>query len=438
MSRLSVAALIEEDGFPEPDRFMMKSWDSAIACALLVCCIVLTASAGPMQELNPPVQSWFAAAPPLPQPQGKVVKVATAEDLVKAIEEAEANQTIFVADGHYRMPRYVEIRADNVTLRSALGHRQQVILDGTQSRHGELLGVRACSGVTIADLTIQNVRTNGFKINSETNVQKLTIYNCIIHNVWQRGVKGVKVPAENREAIRPTDCRIRYCLFYNDRPKHLSDDPADIANGNYVAGIDVMYAKDWTISDNVFVGIRGRTGEARGAVFLWMDSRDCTVERNIIIHCDTGICLGNSHRARFPIHCTNCTVRNNFITGAPENGILADYTRDCKIIHNTVHHPASRLQRLIRLVHDNEGLVVANNLLSGPPMRIETKSKFQSRGNVEKELTKSFVNVAEGNLHLKEKVPGVTGAAERLPEVGEDIDRRRRNDPTDVGAQQQL
>ena len=33
-----------------------------------------------------------------------------------------------------------------------------------------------------------------------------------------------------------------------------------------------MYARDWAISHNVFVSIRGRTGEARGAVFLWHEA----------------------------------------------------------------------------------------------------------------------------------------------------------------------
>jgi len=37
---------------------------------------------------------------------------------------------------------------------------------------------------------------------------------------------------------------------------------------NYVGGIDAMYARQWTICDNVFVGIQGRTRAARGAVFL--------------------------------------------------------------------------------------------------------------------------------------------------------------------------
>jgi pectate lyase len=210
------------------------------------------------------VQDWFPKAPALPPATGDVVEVSTVEELVRAVEQARPGQTILVAEGHYLMPRYIEIRADRVTLRGASGWREGVVLDGVQSMHGELVGVRGCCDVTIADLTIQNIRFNGFKINSDSNVQRLTIRNCIIHNIWQRGVKGVKVPEANRETTRPKGCRVQYCLFYNDRPKQLADDPADIAQGNYVAGIDVMYAKDWVISDNVFVASRAGRAKAGG------------------------------------------------------------------------------------------------------------------------------------------------------------------------------
>ena len=119
--------------------------------------------------------------------------------------------------------------------------------------------------MTIADLLIQNVQWNGIKIDSETGVQRVTIHNCVLHNVWQRGIKGVTVPEANRERLRPRDFRIEYCFFINDRPKRFGDDPADTAQsfgGDYIGGIDVMFASGWTISDNVFVGIHGRTASA--------------------------------------------------------------------------------------------------------------------------------------------------------------------------------
>jgi len=382
--------------------------------------------------LDPPVQNWFPKAPRRPEPPDRAVKVSNVPELVKALREATAGQTILLADGHYLMPHYVEIRADDVTLRSASGRRERVVLDGAKSRDGELLGFRACSGVTVSDLTIQNVRWNGFKINSETNVQRLTIYNCIIHNIWQRGVKGVKVPPENRD---PRKCRVQYCLFYNDRPKRLRDDPADIARGNYIAGIDVMYARDWVISDNVFVGIQGRTQEGRGAIFLWFDAQGCVVERNIIIDCDVGLQLGNPHRADgVQYHCAGCVARNNFITRAPEAGIVTTYTKGCKVLHNTIHDPESRLGRLIRTVFANEGLVVANNLLSGPRMSNESDSRIQFINNRIEEMTDVLADPDRGNLHLTGAAAGLLDRATALPEVTEDIDGQPRGARPYIGA----
>ncbi|MGD8500707.1 MAG: right-handed parallel beta-helix repeat-containing protein [Phycisphaerales bacterium] len=384
---------------------------------------------------NAPEGQWFPKAPALPRPKGPTVEVSDAQGLIRALGEAEPGQTILLADGHYMMPRYVQIATDNVTLRGASGHRERVVIDGAESRHRELLGITACSGVTIADLTIQNIRSNGFKINSETNVQKLTIYNCVIHNIWQRGIKGVKVPKENRDDIRPKQCRVQYCLFYNDRPKRLSDDAADIAQGNYIAGIDVMYAKGWVISDNVFVGIQGRTFEGRGAVFIWHDSQDCVIERNIIIDCDVGLQLGNPHRASgTQYHCVRCVARNNFITRAPEAGIVTVYTENCRVLNNTIHDPDSRLGRLIRTVFTNDGLVIANNLISGPGIRNESESRITFRNNLIRDFTDGFIDPAAGNLHLTSGAVEAVDKGVTLAEVVEDVDRESRGARPDIGA----
>jgi parallel beta-helix repeat protein len=198
-----------------------------------------------------------------------------------------------------------------------------------------------------------------------------------------------------------------------------------------------MFPSDWVISDNVFVGIHGRTGEARGAVFLWHDVRRCIVERNVMIDCHSGICMGNSSLPEgIQIHCTDCIVRNNFVTRCSENGILADYTRGCRIVNNTVYDPRSRLGRLIRLVHDNEGLLVANNLICGPPIRVETTAKVDFRANIEKDITAALADPAHGDLRLTERAVEAIGRAARLTEAPDDIDRKPRGARTDVGAHQ--
>ncbi|MCK4292744.1 MAG: right-handed parallel beta-helix repeat-containing protein [Planctomycetes bacterium] len=385
--------------------------------------------------INPPSRPWFPKAPALPRPKGQVIEVSNAQELIRALDEVKAGGTIFLADGHYMMPHFIEIKTDNVSLRSASGYRERVVIDGAASRDGELIWITSCSGVTIADLTIRNIKWNGFKINSQTNVQELTIYNCIIHNIWQRGVKGVKVPKANREAVRPKRCRVQYCLFYNDRPKRLSDDTHDIAGGNYVGGIDVMYPKNWVISDNVFVGINGRTREARGAIFIWHDAQDCVIERNIIINCDAGICLGNPHRPEdIRIHCTGCVVRNNFVTGATEGGIVPVYTKDCRILNNTIYERDSRMGRLIRTVFANDGLLIANNLVSGPKIRNESDSDIRFVNNLQKDLAGAFVNPSQGDLHLTSRAGEAIDKGVKLPEVTSDIDGQTRGEKPDIGA----
>ncbi len=387
---------------------------------------------------EPPIQAWFPSAPKFSLNTDKIIRVSNVKELFDAVNNAEKGTIILIADGFYQMPSYLEITTDNLTLMGESGHREKVIIDGSKSIHGELIGITRCSGVTIANLTIQNIKWNGFKLNTNTNVQNVTIYNCIIHNIWQRGVKAVLIPEGDRENIRPKNCKVQYCLFYNDRQKQYSDDPADTDEnfgGNYIGGIDIMYATNWVISDNVFICIQGRTRSARGAIFTWHESRNCIIERNIIIDCDTGIALGNSFkRPDTPVHCSGFIVRNNFVTRAPENGILADYTYDCKIVNNTIHDPENRLGRLIRLVHDNDGLLVANNIISGPKIRNESKSKITFINNLEKELTGYFVDPEHGNLHLKGKIDDVAGKAMLLSEVTEDIDRNPRPKNPSIGA----
>ena len=329
-------------------------------------------------------QAWFPKAPSLPKPSGNVIQVKTVNELFQATKDVAPGGSILLADGHYLMPRYFELTTDNVTLRGASGDRHKVILDGASSRHGELVGITGAKGVTIADLTIRNIKWNGFKINSDRGAEKATIYNCVIHNIWQRGVKAPAMPKE-KGTRGPRECRIQYCLFYNDRPKQFADDETDTAdsfNGNYIGGIDVKNTIDWTISDNVFLGIQGRTREGRGCIYISENGRGCKIERNVFIDCDVAIALGNPSLGYSPLQAINCVARNNFISQCPETGILACYTRDCRIEGNTIHDPAPRPRRPIWVQLKNDGLLVKGNLVIGPPINITSDSVIEQIGNV--------------------------------------------------------
>ena len=410
-----------------PHRHRARHW---IGVAVLL--LLLVPAAAPA---TPPREPWFPRADALPPPEEPIVRVQTVAQLLDAVAGARPGTTILVADGHYRLPRYAEIAADRVTLRGESGNRHAVVLDGAESRHIELLGIRNASGVTIADLTVQNVVANAIKINNDTPVHGVTVRNCVLRNVWQRGVKSVRSPErKTRGGV------IEHCLFYNDRPKRFDDDPHDTPEnfgGNYVGAIDLMDAVDWRIRDNVFVGIQGRTRTGRGAVFVWFESAGGVIERNIIIDCDQGIALGNAHRPDgTPFHAAGMTVRNNVITRAPMNPLFLAYTRDIRLVHNTVYDPENPRRRSLRIFGPNPGLHVAGNLIAGFDMRRE-RSEDEARFEhnvVDRGLAGVFRSPASGDLRLAPAAAGRLPRIPRSPHAAADVAGAPRSNPTFPGA----
>ena len=386
-----------------------------------------------------PTADWYPKAPPLGRPKGQQIRANTVEQMFDAAEKVQPGGTILVADGVYRMPRTLVLKTDGVTLRGQSGDRTKIVLDFANSRHHEGVAISYCTDVTIADLTVQNVRQNGIKINSNYDVDRVTIYNVVSHNVWQRHIKGPRVPDENGEPRFVEDCRVQYCLFYNDRPKQRGDEPFEDSNSqfgfNYVGGMDIMGARNWVVSDNVFMGIRGKTGEARGAIFFWHNGTKCVIERNVLIDCDSGICMGNSSARGERRHANEFIVRNNFVIRCSECNILADHTRGCKVLNNTVHDPDSRNGRLLRAVHANDHLVVANNIFSGPQIVTRmNEGPIEIRNNLIEPVADYFVDAKNGNLHLTAKARKAIDQAVADSDVSDDFDRHARGSKPDLGA----
>jgi hypothetical protein len=84
------------------------------------------------------------------------------------------------------------------------------------------------------------------------------------------------------------------------------------------------------------------------------------------------------------------------------------------------------------VLDDNEGLLAANNLLSGPGVLNTGSSDVTLRNNVAlPDLTDQFIDAAAGNLRLKSAVPS---SCTRLPEALTDIDGRQRAERPTAGA----
>jgi hypothetical protein len=128
-------------------------------------------------------------------------------------------------------------------------------------------------------------------------------------------------------------------------------------------------------------------------------------------------------------------VRNNFIVRCSESNLLADHTRDCQILHNTVHDPLSRNGRLLRVIHANDGLVVANNIFSGPRISLEPyEGRIDIRNNLIRPVPEYFLDAERGNLHLTSTATDALDQAIADFTVSEDIDGQPRGAPSDLGA----
>ena len=90
---------------------------------------------------------------------------------------------------------------------------------------------------------------------------------------------------------------------------------------------------------------------------------------------------------------------------------------------------------MVRVVHANDGLLVAGNIFSGPGTRIENYSgKIHVRHNLVRNVTDYFVNAAKGDLHLKTTAADAIGKAPALDGVDADFDGQKRGDKPDLGA----
>jgi lysophospholipase L1-like esterase len=385
---------------------------------------------------------FLRSAPALPAPQGAVVRVGNAAELVAAAAALKSGQTILLAPGVYKMPHSLVIQnADDVAVRGAGGDRSKVVIDFADSRHTEGVVFTRCKRALLADLTVQNIKQNGIKINGDVGAEQVWLRNVHSRNVWQRHVKGPQVrPGPDGKPAWAPGHRVEFCLFENDRPKQVGDDPYEDENQtyghNYIGGIDVMGTDGLVVADNVFRNIHGKTGEGRGAVFIWVGSKNAVVERNLVIDCDQGVCLGNSARGQEGlVHATDCTVRNNFVVRCPENNLFAAFTKGCQFLHNTVHDPQGRFRRLLRAADANEGLVVAGNVFSGPEIPAENRAgQITFRDNLNRDVAAYFRDPAAGDLRL---VAAATDAIDRGPEpplVKDDFEGQPRKGRPDLGA----
>jgi hypothetical protein len=365
---------------------------------------------------------------------GRTVLVRSVQELDNAVRAARAGDTILVADGTYRLSRMLDIKAPDVTLRGQSGQRARVVLRGggmTADKVGVAVSVSA-PGVTLADLTIRNVKFHAVQVRGERGASRFTLYRSSLMDTGQQLLKG----SVSVQRIYADDGLVACSTF-----SYSTNAPSDYTNG-----VDLIATKGWTIRDNRFERIRGPAsrGFAAGpAIMAWGAAEDTVVERNLIVNSYRGIALGlvamPSARAREGERVYDHiggVIRNNVVVnlnGWADEGIEVNAAHDVRVQHNTVL-VEGKTRWSIGVRFPVTSAFVTNNLTNRQVL-LRNGGQATMQGNVAGATRAFFHDPLDADLHLR---PGTAASAAgvALADVTEDFDGKPRptNRPPDAGA----
>jgi hypothetical protein len=397
----------------------------ATCCVSLVTLLLCAAASW----ADPAMAAKPGRVPPLRAPEGKITRVSTINELRHALQADREGETILLADGVYDVAGgFLRLDKDGLSLRGASGDPSKVILRGkgfkVHDRAEELIKVEA-KGVTIADLTVRDVGSNGIKLQSGAN-HDLLVHNVHFIDIGERCIKGPK-EAVSRNGI------VRYCVFEQVTP--ITRDIPDLQfGGDYIAGMDMMRIDGWRIHDNVFKNIRGLRTRGRGAVFFWIGSSNCIVERNTFIGCDRSISFGNPTGQQ---DMTGGIIRNNFIYAGKRQAIELCHVDDVKVYNNSIHHMDDVRDQQTILLLDARNVDIRNNIIFSKAKGLSGEGYTAANNLWFTDLSAArrfFVDAPNGDLHLKPTAIEAIDRGVKLAGVESDWDGQPRTASPDVGA----
>ncbi len=361
----------------------------------------------------------------MPQ-QGRRIEVNHIDALEAATRGAWPGDNILLADGDYPLRTSLDIAAPNVTIRGRRGDPTKVSLRG----HGmaaDTVGVAisvSAPGVTVADLTVRDVKYHAIQVRGERGASGFTLYNARLLDTGQQLLK-VSVS----EGRRYADDGLVACSDFS----YTTTAPSDYTNG-----VDLLATRGWVIRDNRFQRIRGpesRRWQSGPAILAWMASEDTIVERNVIIDSFRGIALGltpgpnpmsrNGHQEYDHLRGI---VRNNVILNLnrwADEAIEANAAREARIEHNTVLVESVESPWSIGIRFPAGSALVRNNLTNHPILQ-RNGGHFEGAGNVTAAKSSWFVEAPGGNLRLSAGGASAVDVGVMITDVMDDFDRAPR------------
>jgi hypothetical protein len=373
-----------------------------------------------------------APCPPLPAPTGTVIEVQPAQvgDLPAIVAGAAAGTTILLDDGTYDLNgSFLHVTTPGLTLRSASGDREAVVLDGSYVS-GELISIQA-SNTTVADLTLTRAYFHPIHVSGPG----VPISGVLIHNVHiiDPGEQAVKVNPVGEGTVDDSTLRCSHIELTDAGRTH-------IRNNCYTGGLDAHRATGWRVWRNRVEGFWCEEGLSEHGIHLWRASADTVVEENVILDCARGIGFGLGSGADGH---SGGVIRNNFVAAADGDLFASEYGFDAGIAlwgaegaavyHNTVASTQSPFSS-IEWRFISTSVALANNLTTGP-IRDRGGSAVLTT-NLESVSTDLFSDVVSGDLHLvgAESSPVDAGTALAAGACAGDLDGQGRDASPDVGA----
>ncbi len=359
-----------------------------------------------------------------------------------------------LADGTYYLGGdFLWFGIPNVTMRSASGNREAVIIDGGYET--TTIVTIATSRVTIADLTLKRARNHPVHVMSTNGIDTIgtRLYNLHIVDPGQQAVKVNPATANKYPDFGELACS-QIELTDNGRPYIWQ------INGScYTGGIDAHQAGGWIVRDNNIEGFWCQNGLSEHAVHFWKGSRDTIVERNIIRDNARGIGFGlteddggrtypgdNCQEAAYVGHYGGL-IRNNFVFQGRNElkdseagfdcGICLAQACETNVIHNSVVATSTPFSS-IEWRFANTTAYIVNNLVSHNLMPRDG-AQATLGGNFSNAPLTLFLDGPGGDLHLLPSASVAINQGMPLPFTisDDDIDGDYRVGIPDIGADEQ-
>jgi len=388
--------------------------------------------------------------PPLPAPDGTVVRVDRVTSLEQAVNNAVAGSTILLADGIYNLDGvYLRIDTPGITLRSQSGDREAVVLDGNYLTT-EIIQIVA-SDVTIADLTLREAVYHPIHVMS---TDLASTFNTRLYNlhIMDPGQQAIKInPVDGTHFVDDGEVACSHIQLTDEGRPHIQDNC-------YTGGIDAHAALSWVVRDNFIQGFWCSQGLSEHAVHFWKNSRDTRVERNILLDnargVGFGLAAGDPLRTYPDDPCPSAdsssvdhyggVVQNNFIAAGQEGLLASEAGFDCGIClwyacnasvwHNSLYAPQVRSSS-IEWRFESTSANIINNLTSHSLLERDDATAILT-GNLTDAHPSWFLDYSTGDLHLTPAAALAIDQAASLPEVQDDFDAQWRPQglAADIGA----